>query len=161
MADSDMFLRLESQRAGWVKGESRDTTHKDEIQIVDWQWGMTSSPAVGGSSTALKTALSELHLFKLADSATTGLMSIMRNNDQVKKAVLSVRKAGGSQIDYMIITVEKARISSYDIRTQSAIGPLVYEHFTLSFESIEVDYYAQDEKGQRKGGSAFMAQVGA
>jgi type VI secretion system secreted protein Hcp len=157
----DMFLQLESQRAGSVKGESSDPKHPDEIQVTHWSWGMTSSTQMGAAGTAVKTALSELHIHKRADSATTALMSVMRNNDTVKKAVLSVRKSGGSPIDYLVITLQNARITSYEIVGAQEDDPDVSEHFTLTFESIDITYYPQDAQGQRKGGSSFTAQVGS
>jgi type VI secretion system secreted protein Hcp len=159
MANGDMFLRLDSQRAGVVKGESVDATHPNEIQITDWSWGMTSSSALGGSGAAAKTALSELHVFKRADTATTGLMSVMRSNDLVKKAVLTVRKAGSKPIDYLVITIERGRITGYDIRSETEKSAEVVEHLTLTFEKIDIAYHAQDDKGQKKGGSNFTAEI--
>jgi type VI secretion system secreted protein Hcp len=159
MARADMFLKLDSQRAGVVKGESEDPAHPGEIQVDDWSWGMSGTPGLGAGSAGLKTALDELHIHKRIDSASTALMSVMRNNDLVKKAVLSVRKAGGNPIDYLVITIEKGRITGYDVRTAQGDGPRVMEHLTLAFEKIDIAYYQQDEKGQRKGGSNFTAEV--
>ena len=159
MPEADIFLQLESQRAGAIKGESTDPAHPGEIQITDWSWGMTGSPAMGGSGAGIKTALSELHLYKRADTATTALMSVMRTNDVVKKAVLSVRKAGGTPIDYFVLTVQKARITSYEVRSRSEVDPFLHEHFTLAFQKIDIAYCAQDEKGQRKGASTFSDDV--
>lgn len=160
MALADMFLKLESARAGWVKGESEDPAHMGEIQVDDWSWGMTGSPGIGGSSPARKTALEQLHIHKRVDSASTGLMAVMRNNDLVKSATLSVRKAGGSPIDYFVIKVERARIVKYEVRTAQGEGPRVLEHLALAFEKIDVSYAQQDEKGQKKAASNFVAEAG-
>ena len=159
MALADMFLKLDSARAGVVKGESEDPAHMGEIQIDEWSWGMTGSPGIGGGSPGRKTALDELHLHKRLDSASTGLMSVMRNNDLVKKAVLSVRKAGGNPIDYLVITLERARITKYEVHTAHGDGPRVLEHIALAFEKIDVAYHQQDEKGQKKGASSFTTEV--
>jgi type VI secretion system secreted protein Hcp len=35
---TDMFLKL-----GDIKGESRDLVHRDEIDITEWNWGMSQS----------------------------------------------------------------------------------------------------------------------
>ena len=154
-----MFLQLESQRAGVIKGESVDAQHPDEIQVTHWSWGMTGSPVMGAAGTAVKTALSELRIHNRADSATTALMSVMRNNDQVKKAVLSMRKAAGTAIDYMVVTVQNARITSYAIDGAMEESPDVNEVFTLAFQSIDITYYPQDAKGARKGGTTFTANA--
>ncbi|ROZ78316.1 type VI secretion system tube protein Hcp [Ramlibacter sp. WS9] len=157
MASGDMFLKLESQRAGVVVGESTDSVHPNQIEVLGWSWGMTTSQTIGGAGAGSRSSLSELRISKLVDTATTSLMSVMRTNDVIKEAVLTVRKAGGVQIDFLIIKVKKGRITSYDISAPS--GPVVAEEFSIAFEEIEVEYHAQDSKGARKGGSSFVAEV--
>jgi|JFJP01.1.fsa_nt_gi type VI secretion system secreted protein Hcp len=157
MAIGDMFLLVEGKQTGMVKGESSDSVYPGQIQVFGWTWGMNSSSSMGGSGAGLKTSLSELRVVKSADRASTPLMSIMRNGEVIKKAVLTVRKAGGVQIDYFKVTIEGGRITNYEIGSQS--GPELSEHFSIAFEKIEVQYFEQDEKGQRRGGTSFSAQV--
>jgi type VI secretion system secreted protein Hcp len=83
----------------------------------------------------------------------------VRNNELLKKAVLSVRKAGGMPIDFLIVTLENARITSYDVGTQSDGSEKLVERLTFSFQKINVEYVGQDEKGQKKGGMNFAAEV--
>ena len=129
----DMFLKVEGSRSGVVKGEANDSTHTNEIDILDWSWGMRS--------------------------ASTALMSVMRNNELIKKAVLTVRKAGNKPIEYFIVTIENARITSYDVCNDSGTVPRLLEKLSLSFQKISIDYYPQDATGARKGGSNFSADV--
>jgi type VI secretion system secreted protein Hcp len=157
MASGDMFLKLEGARTGVVKGESTDSAHDKEMQVLGWSWGMSTSQTVGGAGAGSRSSLSVLRISKLVDTASTALMSVMRNNELIKSAVLSVRKAGGVQIDYLIITVKGGRITSYDIAAPS--GPVVTEEFSIAFEEIEVQYHEQDSKGARKGSSSFVAEV--
>jgi type VI secretion system secreted protein Hcp len=157
MASGDMFLKVESRRTGVVAGESTDSVHPNQIEVLGWSWGMKTSQTIGGSGPSSRSSLSELRISKLVDTATTPLMSIMRNNDLIKEAVLTVRKAGGVQIDFLVITVKEGRITSYDISAPS--GPVVAEEFSIAFEQIEVQYHAQDQKGAKKGGSSFLAEV--
>jgi type VI secretion system secreted protein Hcp len=159
MALVDMFLKLESARAGQVKGEANDAEHGGEIDVVDWSWGMGTSGAMGGKGDALKSALQELRIVKRVDAASTALMSVMRTNDLVKKAVLTVRKAGNKPMDYFIVTVEKGRITQYEVSSNSAMGLELTESLSIAFEKIDVEYRMQDEKGGRKGGSNFTAEV--
>jgi type VI secretion system secreted protein Hcp len=159
MALVDMFLRLESARAGPVKGEAQDAEHGGEIDVVDWSWGMDTAGGMGGKGAGLKSALKELRIVKRVDAASTGLMSVMRTNDLVKKAVLTVRKAGSRPVDYFIVTVENGRITQYEVASDSAAGVAMTERIALAFERITVEYRMQDEKGGRKGGSTFSAEV--
>jgi type VI secretion system secreted protein Hcp len=157
MASADMFLLLEGQRTGFVKGESTDSVYPGQIDVLGWAWGMTSSAAIGGAGGAAKTALSELRIRKQADTATTGLMSVMRNGEVIKKAVLTVRKGGGVPIDYFTLSIQQGRITAYELESQA--GPVLSEQLSIAFEKIEVQYFAQDSKGARKGGSTFSTEV--
>ncbi len=157
MALSDMFLLVDGQRTGPIKGESADKVHAGQIDVLNWSWGMSSAHSMGGAGTGLKTSLSELRVSKMADTASTSLMAVMRNGEIIKKAVLTVRKAGGVQQDFFTLTIERGRITSYEIGSQS--GPELGEQFSIAFEKIEVQYFEQDATGGRKGASTFHTEV--
>lgn len=159
MSLGDMFLKVEGTRSGIIRGEANDQAHRDEIDVFSWSWGMRSASAMGGAGTAAKTTVESLQLAKEVDAASTGLMAVMRNNELLKKVVLSVRKAGGQPIDYFVITLEDARITAYDVGTASEGSPRLVERLTFSFKKINVEYVGQDEKGQKKGGMNFAAEV--
>ncbi len=160
MAKGDTFLSLDSQRAGPVKGESTDSTHAGQIDVYDWSWGMSSSTALGGGGASAKTALSELRIVKRVDNASTALMAVMRTNDPVKKAVLTVRKMGGTPFDFFKLTIERGRITSYDVGSQAQAGTELLERFSISFEKIEVEYHAQGMDGAAKpASSTFNADI--
>lgn len=156
MALADMFLLMEGQRTGKITGESKDAAYAGQIAVTGWSWGM-SSASVGGMSEASRSALSELNIVKEVDTASTALMSVMRNNELIKKGVLTVRKAGSKPLDYFKIVFERARITSYDVGSDG--GPELNERLSIAFEKIEVQYFVQDDTGGKKGGSTFMTEV--
>ncbi len=157
MAKGDMLLLVEGQRTGVIKGESFDKVRPGEIEVNGWSWGMTTGSAMGGAGSGLKTSLSELKITKVVDKASTALMSVMRTNEVIKRAVLTVRKGGGVQVDYFRLTIERGRITSLELGSPS--GPELTEQLSIAFEKIEVEYFEQDDKGGRKGGSAFETEV--
>jgi type VI secretion system secreted protein Hcp len=162
MAKADIFLKLDGSRTGSVKGESNDPAHAGEIEITDWGWGMTGSRGLGGAGTDMnaRTALSEIRISKGADTATTSLMSVMRNNELVKQAVMTVRKAGTSgPVDYLVITIKNGRITSYNIGSRAPDDPVLVETFTMAFEEIEVKYTGQSGRGEKAASSVFTANV--
>ncbi len=159
MALGDMFLKVDGTRSGPIKGESSDATHGGEIEVQDWSWGMRAGSAMSGGGTAAKTSLDAFQITKGVDTASTALMSVMRNNELLKKVVLTVRKSGNKPIEYFVLALENARVTSYDISTVPDAPHQLFEKVSFSFEKISVDYYQQDEKGARKGGSNFTAQV--
>lgn len=159
MANGDMFLKIEGARTGVIKGESNDKTHPDEIEVLGWSWGMRASTAMGAAGNAARSSLESLTVRKMSDTASTALMSVMRNNELLKKAVLTVRKAGATPMEYMVVTLEQARITSFDISSEDQSAEKLVEKLAFSFQKISVDYYAQDTTGQRKGGSNFTAET--
>lgn len=159
MSLGDMFFKVDGSRSGTVKGEAKDATHGGEIDILDWSWGMRAPTALGGGGMAGKTSLDALSITKRVDCASTALMSVLRNNESIKKAVLTVRKAGSNPVEYFIVTIENARITSYDVTTVAGVPHQLAEKLTFSFQKITVDYYPQDGSGGRKGGSSFNTEV--
>lgn len=160
MAKADMFLKLTGQKTGAVTGESNVQGHVGEIEILGWSWGMKSAGPMGGGGPSAKTSLNEMHVYKGADSATTQLMNVMRNNELIKEARITSRKAGViPPVDYLVITLLRGRITNYDIGSETPGLPELREKVSISFEQIDITYAGQDDKGGKKAGSTFQAQV--
>ncbi|WP_169732492.1 Hcp family type VI secretion system effector [Derxia gummosa] len=151
-----MFLRVESARAGALKGEANDREHAGWMDISGWAWGMKAQQAMGNAS-AQRTSLDSLVVTKSVDSATTGLMTVMRTNDPVKKAVLHVRKAAGKlPMVYFEVTIEQGRITDYDI---SNAGEELVERIEFSFKKISIDYTGQTAAGGKVAPTNFNTEI--
>lgn len=164
MANADMFLKLEGKSTGPVKGESADEKHPGEIAITEWSWGMQGSQGLGGASgvATARTAMSEIRFGKRTDSATTQLMSVLRNNEIIKQAVLTVRKAGThGPVEYLIVTLKNGRLTSHTIGTPAPNDPVLAETFSMAFEEIEVKYTPQVNTGDKSASMIFNARVHA
>jgi type VI secretion system secreted protein Hcp len=159
MAQGDMFLKIDGIRQGAIKGEARDAGHKDEIDVLGWTWGMEGN-LVHGQATA-KTAVRELKITKRVDKATTGLMSALRSNEVIKKAVLTVRKSGGKDpVEYYTITLEKGRITSLMQQSGDGIDPAALnEEMSIAFSKVAVEYKPQGDDGQFRGATAFEMDI--
>ena len=159
MSRADMFLKVEGAKQGAIKGESSDPKHLGEIEIAGFQWGMEANATAFGTSTA-RTTFQELVVRKHVDSASTGLMSALRSNEVVKKATLSVRKAGGaSPVPYLVITLEKARVVAHRLNNVVDAHPQLTEEFRLAFFKIQIEYRTQGDDGASKGVNTFDAEV--
>lgn len=160
MARHNMFLKLTGVRTGSVRGEADEPDHEGEIAVVDWGWGMTSPSAVSGGAQKGRIRYESLHIVKLADTASTALMSMMDNNE-LGTAVLSVRKMGGGTFDYYTVKLEKTRLVGFKI--DSAISgegtPCLSERIEFAFQTIEIEYKAQSGKGEAEGGSLFVGDA--
>ena len=61
----DMFLKIDG-----VKGESKDKTHKQDIDVVAWSWGMSNSGSAhqGGGAGSGKVNVRDITLTKYVDN---------------------------------------------------------------------------------------------
>ena len=159
MAKADMFLKVDGAKQGPIKGESSDSRHADEIEVSGWSWGMDNNGTAFGAATA-RTSLQELIIRKRVDSASTGLMSALRGNEVIKKAVLSVHKAGGkAPVAFLTITLEKARIVSHRVGSAIDDEPALTEELRIAFFKVQVEYRSQDGSGAGKGVNTFETEV--
>lgn len=161
MARADMFLKVTSQRSGVLAGESNDRTFVNQIEVVDWSWGMSAPSAIDGARG--RTLLRELKIVKLADKASTGLMGILDTNDTITELLLSVRKAAGTTpLPYWVLKLGRARLAEYTVQSDvSATGaPVLTEHLSFTFKSIEISYTPQQATGGGGGGSIFTTDTG-
>lgn len=157
----DMFLMIKGARSGQIKGESQDPNHKSEIEVLSWTWGMQAKPALGGGVATGKASVNELRVVKRVDSASTALMSALRSNEPIQKAVLTLRKAGSSPLEFFKITIEQGRVTGLTIQggDQSGAADLV-EQLSFSFNKITVEYVPQGKDGQALGGTMYTDQWG-
>lgn len=160
LSKSDMFLAVEGTRSGKIKGESKDDQKRTEIDIISWSWGMKAQTDMGGGGTTTKASMRELVVTKLVDSATTPLLSAMRNNELIKRATLVVRKSGKVPLDYFKITIEQGRITNYDLESVlDQDKPFLVERLSFSFQKINVEYVPQGEDGAPRGAMQFETET--
>jgi type VI secretion system secreted protein Hcp len=155
----DMFLMVKGAQHGLIKGESQDDQHKGEIEVVSWSWGMVAKPSLGAGTASGKATINDLRIVKRVDSASTALMGALRTNEPIQKAVLTLRKAGKGQLEYLKITIEQGRVVSLIIDTvETASTPDIVERVSFSFNKIEVEYVPQGKDGLRQGSMTFADQ---
>ena len=155
----DMFLMVKGAKHGLIKGESQDDQHKGEIDVLSWSWGMQAKASIGGGTATGKATINDLRIVKRVDSASTRLMLALRTNEPIQKAVLTLRKAGKSQLEYLKITIEQGRVISLTIDAGDPSGsPDVFEKVSFSFNKIEVEYVPQGKDGLPQGGMTFADQ---
>ncbi len=150
---ADLYLDLTLKRAGKVKGESVAAGHQDDIVLLGFGWGLgAGGDAVAAQSTG-RRSYRQLTISKRLDTASTALMSAVAANDEVRRAVLCLRKAGGTQEDFFTLTLEKARVARYDLDTDADGEPV--EKVALSFQKVSVEYRTQSASGQQGAAHSF------
>jgi type VI secretion system secreted protein Hcp len=87
-------------------------------------------------------------------------MVALRTNEVIKKAVLTVRKAGGaSPVEYLKITLEKARICSVELKGSDKEVEQVVEQVSIGFQKMSVEYLPQDATGGKRGATSFETDI--
>lgn len=141
---ADYFLKLDPK----VEGESTDEKHKGEIELESWSFGVsnTSSMLQGGGGGSGKSMPLDFHMTKKTDKSTARLAQAVAMGDHFKTAIITVRKAGGSQQEYLTITLNDVFISSYQAGG-SGNGNLPMEQLSLNYSKILQEYKEQKPDG--------------
>lgn len=142
MAQVDFFLKLEG-----VPGESTDDKHKGEIEVESFSWGEANmgSAGHGGGSGAGKVVPQDLVFTKRMDKSSPVLFIACATGQHFKEGLLTARKAGGGQQEYLKIKLEEILISSY--QTGASSGAVVTETIGLHFSKMEMAYKEQKADG--------------
>lgn len=145
----DMFIKI-----GDIVGEANDKTHKDSIDVLAWSWGMSQSGTthLGGGGGAGKVNVQDLSFTKYIDSSSNALILACCNGKHYPEATLTVRKAGGTPVEYVVIKLEEVMVTSVSSGGSGGEDRLT-ENVTLNFAKFTYKYQPQDEKGAKKGGT--------
>ncbi|MFH1998503.1 MAG: type VI secretion system tube protein Hcp, partial [Planctomycetota bacterium] len=146
----DMFIKI-----GDIKGESKDSAKKDQIDVLAWSWGMSQSGSfhAGGGGGSGKADVQDISFTKYVDKASANLMKYCCSGEQIKEALLTVRKAGGKKpLDYITIKMENVIVSS--VSTGGSGGEeILTENVTLNFAKFKYEYQPQKDDGAKDGGA--------
>jgi type VI secretion system secreted protein Hcp len=143
-----------AMRAGKVKGEVTASGHEGEVRVQRWRWGVQAGTAVGSTVATSRRSYRNLELVKQVDSATTALLAALATNDEVKEAVLTMRKAGSGQLDYFTLKLSAARVTAVEHSSDDTGETL--ETVAIAFNKVELEYRTQQQGGGL--GASFVFQ---
>lgn len=141
----DMFIKI-----GDLKGESVDAGHKDEIDVLSWSWGMSQSGTthMGGGGGSGKVNVQDMTITKYIDKASPALMQKCCDGTHFAEAKLTVRKAGGTPIEYVVITMTEVIVSSVSTGGSGGEDRLT-ENISLNFAQVKLTYTGQKKDGTK------------
>jgi type VI secretion system secreted protein Hcp len=143
VAAIDYFLKLDG-----ITGESVDSKHKGEIEVLSFSFGESNvrPPAGGGGGGAGKVEMSDFSFTARTSKASPLLFQHCAQGKHIKQAILTVRKAGGSQQEYLKIKLNDVLISSYALGSD-VDEPTPQDAFSLNFVKLSFDYAPQKSDG--------------
>jgi type VI secretion system secreted protein Hcp len=139
----DMFLKIDK-----LDGESQDKTHKGEIQILGFSW-VVAQTGTSGAGTGLGTGRSEfqdLEIRKAVDRASPVLMKHCASGEHIASADLTVRKAGGEALEYLVIHLEDLMLTSYKLGGDPQ-NDVVQEIIRINYTKAAIHYTPQEQSG--------------
>jgi type VI secretion system secreted protein Hcp len=131
-----------------IAGESKDDKHPDEIQLESWSWGETNSGSMsaGGGGGAGKVSMHDFSFTMQINKASPEIFLACAQGKHIASCVLTCRKAGTDQQEYLVITFTDVLISSY--QTGGGGGDVLpIESITFNFAEIEYSYAPQKDDG--------------
>ncbi|WP_322023328.1 type VI secretion system tube protein Hcp [Burkholderia sp. BCC1977] len=144
----DIFLKLTG-----IKGESRDASHPDEIEVLEWDWSaeQPSTTRSGTGGIGAKCTANDLTIEHYVDRASPILMLHCLKGNHIENAVLVARKAGRMPLEYLKITLDDVVITRINsVANFNMARPR--EEVQLSFAHIRQEYVVQNARG-RSGGT--------
>jgi type VI secretion system secreted protein Hcp len=153
---SDIFAKI-----GDIKGESLDSKHKDEIEVLSFSWGVTNTgaTAAGGGAGAGKAKFQDLSIVHKIDKASPLLMRACATGEHLKEATITYRKAGKDQQDYLIVKMNDIIIT--EVADGAASGEAGSETVSLAFAKIDLQYNPQKVDGSLDTGIHFKYDLKA
>lgn len=129
-----------------VKGESASANHKNEIEVFGWNWDVSQpSSGSGGGQGLGKGIPGTFNFVHKYDIASPTLAKKCAKGEHFKDAVVTVRKAGGTQEDFLKVTMKTCFITL--AAPSATAGGEIVETVHMTYEDIEFAYKPQDDKG--------------
>lgn len=98
----DIFLKISG-----IEGEAADTSgHKNEIEVLSFNWKIAQESAMhsGSGGGAGKATVDDFEFEHYVDRSSPNLMKYCLTGKHVVEAILTMRKAGGSPLEYLKFT---------------------------------------------------------
>jgi type VI secretion system secreted protein Hcp len=144
MAVVDFFLKIDG-----IEGEAQDSKHKNEIDLESWSFGEVNSGTghTGGGIGAGKVAMQDFHFVMKTNKASPKLFLACAQGKHIPTAILTCRKAGTEQQEYLKWTFGDFIIASYQTGGANQSNVMPTDQISLNFSKVKVDYKQQNADG--------------
>ena len=152
---ADIFAKI-----GDIKGESLDSKHKDEVEILSWSWGVSQSGSIaqgGGGGGAGKANFNDFNFTHRVDKASPILLKACATGEHIKEATITVRKAGKGQQEFLIIKMNDVLITS--VNPSGSDTAALAESVAMQFAKVALEYKPQKADGSLDAGLHFKYDI--
>lgn len=146
---ADNFLKIDG-----IKGESTDEKHKDWIEILSYNFGVSqmasaASPSATASAGGARADFQDLSIVKMMDKSSPMLVKACAKGDPIKEVTLELCRPTGNKSVYMEFKLTKVIVSSLSIGGGGGGEPT--ESVTFNYGKIELTYTPFDRDGKAMG----------
>jgi type VI secretion system secreted protein Hcp len=148
----DAFLKVAT-----IPGESQDSKHKDEIEILSYSWGVSQtssgSSSSGGARSAERANFADFTIVKSLDKASPKLFLACAKGEHIADVTLKLSRATGDKQKYMEYKMTDVLVSSVRPGGSAHGGEsLPLEEVSFNYGKIELIYTATDHKTGKAAG---------
>jgi type VI secretion system secreted protein Hcp len=147
---ANIFAKL-----GDIKGESTDSKHKDEIEVLSYSWGVTQTGQIGtgAGGGAGKATFQDLVIVHKFDKASPQLLQACATGQHLKEGTITFRKAGEGQQEFLIIKMNDVIITG--VVQNSPSSEVESETVRLEFGQVDWEFKPQKADGSLDVGIHF------
>jgi len=156
--DYTIFIKLEG-----IAGESTDASHKDWVEALSFNWGMTMpvSTSSGSGASAARVQVMNFNFTHNLDKASPKLMSSCATGQHIKTATLEVYSKGEHAVKFYQLMMSDVVVNKVYLMGNSRTGDestaqllsldIPLEEVSLTFAKIEWSYWPRKADGSMTG----------
>jgi len=138
---TDCFLKVDG-----IPGESKDAWHKDEIEVFAFRWGVQFSGPNGEGGDGLRQNVdNKFYSWVKWDKSAPKWLHHVSTGEHIRSAILTCRKAGGKQLDFMTWTMTDLIVDSIQASSPGKLDDIL--SISFNFVEIETEYHEQKADG--------------
>jgi type VI secretion system secreted protein Hcp len=138
------FLKIDG-----IDGESTDVSHKGEIDVASWSWGVSQSGTSGGGGGggAGKASFQDFHFVMQMSKATPKLLQACASGMHIKEALLSGVRGAGKVKNASFLKVKLTDVIISGLQLAESPEAVPAEQVSFSYGKIELTYTLTSSKG--------------
>ncbi|MBX7219360.1 MAG: type VI secretion system tube protein Hcp [Blastocatellia bacterium] len=152
----DAFIKFDG-----IQGESRDSKHKDWIEVLSYNFSVNQTASISSSSHGSKSAeranFSDFHFTKALDKATPFMAFACASGQHFPKVMIEICRAAGNDKEvFMRYTLQDVLLTGYSTSGSGGGGEgetIPTENIGITYGKIEWNYIPTDQTTGRAMGN--------
>lgn len=143
----DAFLKIDG-----IPGDSMDSKHKDEIEVLSYSWGVESPNAGaggggGGGGGAGSPAAGDFRFTMAAGRASPLLFHSCASGKHIKIATLTLVQAGATRHEFLEVELEDVQVAALQDTGVGASSQVPTDEVALVYGAVTFTVTPVDAKG--------------